>query len=301
MQGDLDALAHDDVRVGRDGAALGHYLRRAVEHGGEAKEVLLLEVVIRRVVAAGAGEVHPEEGLGDDLRAVGSGHVVLRGEAEAGGAAAIDAAFHRDQFGGEAVHRFVVEERLVNPPAERAGVVERGFEDAGVLGEHVLPVADPVVRPAGQREEAVNRGGPLGRRAVREKGAELFGRGRHAHGVEGEAAEEGRVVRERRGLDVCGGEAGGEEAVNVQRLTARADGVRHGGRGLRSEEFADGFVALRPILVLGGVHVAAALGVGGGEAGELLGGEVLPREVVVRDAGGGGEEDERAGGFQPPS
>ena len=66
----------------------------------------------------------------------------------------------------------------------------------------------------------------------------------------------------------------------------------NGRGGFGREEFADGFVALGPILVLGGVRIAAALGIRGGEAGELLRGVVFPSQVVVRDAGGGGEEDE---------
>jgi hypothetical protein len=90
-------------------------------------------------VAAGALGVHAEEGGGQHGGFRRHRYVVLRGHPEAGGAAEAFAALQADKLGDHQVERLVVEEALVQPPTERPGIVERGVEDVGVLGEQVLP------------------------------------------------------------------------------------------------------------------------------------------------------------------
>ena len=66
LEGDGDvglAAAFDH----RDGGGLGEFELFALHHGGEAEEVLLLEGMEGRVVAAGAAHALAEEGLRDDL------------------------------------------------------------------------------------------------------------------------------------------------------------------------------------------------------------------------------------------
>ena len=58
---------------------------------------------------------------------------------------------------------------------------------------------------------------------------------------------------------------------------------RHGERGLGGKRLAREFVALRPILVLLGGEILAALRVHGGERGELSVGESGPTGVGVRN------------------
>ncbi len=73
--------------------------------------------------------------------------VVLSGQFESGRAASVLTALHQDQFGHEPVDRLVVSERFVDPEPKRTSIVQLGFQDAGILGQHVLPVPDPVIGP----------------------------------------------------------------------------------------------------------------------------------------------------------
>ena len=122
-------------------------------------------------MTARALHFHAEEGGADDGALGGHGNVVLRGGGEAGRTTEALAAFLAQQFGDEEIHGFVVLQRLINPPAEGAGVVERRVEDVGVFRQHILPVAHPVISPARIGEEFVDH-----RRAVRVllKGGDLF-------------------------------------------------------------------------------------------------------------------------------
>jgi len=107
-------------------------------------------------VAAGAFHLEAEKRRAEDDALRGHRHIVLRGDAEAGRPAETLAALEPDQLGHEEIERFVVEERLVNPPAERAGVVERGLEHARIFREHILPVTHPVISPARISEQLVD-------------------------------------------------------------------------------------------------------------------------------------------------
>jgi hypothetical protein len=61
------------------------------------------------------------------------------------------------------IHRLVVEKGFVNPFAKWPCVVELRLENIGVLGEDVLPIANPVVRPPFIGKQAVYDIGALGR------------------------------------------------------------------------------------------------------------------------------------------
>ena len=65
----------------------------------------------------------------DDLSLRGHRQIVLRSDRKARWAAVARAALHRDQLGGEAIHRLVVEQRLADPPAERPRVVQGAPKD----------------------------------------------------------------------------------------------------------------------------------------------------------------------------
>ena len=194
----------------------------AAQHRGEAEEILLLEVVMRRVVAARARHLHPEERLRHDLRLLRHRHVVLRRHSEAARASVMDAALHHHELRGEAVHRAVVGEGLVDPPTERAGVVQHRLQDPRVLREHVLPIADPVVGPRRTRQEPVDGARATVRTLVgRERGRFRPG-GDHSGQVEGRATEEGRVVRQRGGF---------YPGLFQLRPDETVDGVEHRGAG----------------------------------------------------------------------
>src|SRR5207302_62751 len=85
----------------------------------------LAKSMVRRVVRSGAFLMVDEEGVEIGRRLRRNWEVVLRCRAEPTGPAVSRAALHADQLGGKSVHRLVVQERLVDPPAERAGVVQR--------------------------------------------------------------------------------------------------------------------------------------------------------------------------------
>jgi hypothetical protein len=108
-----------------------------------------------------------------------------------------------EEFGDHQIEGFVIEERLVDPPTERPGIVQRGVEDVRVFGEDILPVAHPVISGAWISEEAVDQASAFGGVLVREEGFDLGFGGDDAEGVEGDSSQEGEVVGE-------GGEGGWE-------------------------------------------------------------------------------------------
>ena len=84
-------------------------------------------------MAAGALHLDTEEGGADDGAFRGHRHVVLRSCAKASRSAETLTAFLAQQFGDEEIHRLVVPERLVEPPAEGPGIVECGVQDVWIL------------------------------------------------------------------------------------------------------------------------------------------------------------------------
>ena len=252
---------------------------------GEAEEVGLVVGVERGVVAAGTLHLGGEERLGQDLRLGRHRGVVLRGHPEPGGAAAEGAPLHPDQLGHEPVDRRVVGEGVVEVAAERAGVVQGRLEDAGVLGQDVLPVAHPAVGPARVGEPGVD--GPValvGRRVGQER-LDLGRVGDHADRVERQPAEERRVVGRRAGL---------VPQAPVDEVPRAGRDVR-GGRPRPAGGPGRG---ARPVGVVGGGGLAAAVGVEGVQPGRFPVDERLPawlgqghvaadqpRDVARRDDG----------------
>ncbi|NBV80088.1 MAG: hypothetical protein EBR62_09580, partial [Verrucomicrobia bacterium] len=143
-------LVHRHAAGGRDLDALG------LEQGGQGEDLFLLGRRRRRVVATRALGVHAEEGGGQHRRLGRHRDVVLRGHAESRRPAEAFAALQPDEFGDHQVERLAVEEALMQPPAERAGVVEGRVQDVGVLGEHVLPIAHAGVGRARVGEQAID-------------------------------------------------------------------------------------------------------------------------------------------------
>ena len=189
FEGDFDErLATAFAQLGHRDAARDRNLHGlGLEEGGEGEDLLLLGGVRRGVVAARTLGLHAKEGGGHDRGLGGHGHVVLRGDAEAGWTAGGGAALETQQFGDHEVERLAVGERFVNPPAERTGVVQRGIQDVRVLGEDVLPVARPVVGGARVVQQAVDDLRALVGRGVGGEGLNLSKAGRHADGVERDA------------------------------------------------------------------------------------------------------------------
>ena len=150
LEGDLDErLAVEFVEAVHGHATGGGHLDGlGAQHGRELEEVFLRRFVGRRIVAAGALHLDAEESRADDDALGGHGDVVLARNTEACRATKSLAAFHAQELSDEEVHGLVVEQGLVDPPAEGAAVVEGGVEDVGILGEDVLPVAHPMVGPA---------------------------------------------------------------------------------------------------------------------------------------------------------
>ncbi len=174
-----------------------HLERLACEHRTDLEELPLLGEARWRIVAAGALRIDAEEGGGDDRALRGVRHIILRGHAEAGGPARHDAPLLEDELCHHPVERKVVEEGVVQPPPEGAGVVECGIENIGILGEQVLPERHPVVGPAVVVEQPIDESGPLVGRGVGGEAAGL-GVGRwQPHGVEHHAADEAEVIDRR--------------------------------------------------------------------------------------------------------
>ena len=251
-----DATDHD-VRVGWNGTAQRNFLRRAAQHGGEAEEVALFEVVIRRVVAARALHLHAHERLRHDLRLLRQRHVVLRGEAEARRPAIIRAALHENQFRDEPVHRLVVREGFVDVPAERPRVVQHGLHDAGIFREHILPVTHPMIRPRRVLEKTINRfrAPVVGR--LTEKLVQLLNRRPATHGVERDAAEEGVIINQRGRFRVLSFEFRVDETIQIILRRLVLHGGNFDGRQLR-HLLARAFVTHRPILVFACGQLAAS-------------------------------------------
>ena len=244
----------------QDHAARGRERDRlGLKHRGELDQLTLFRDVGRGVVAARALHFHAQECGADDDALGRHRHVVLRGDAEPGRPAEPFAAFHPQQFGDEQVERLVVDEGFVQPPAEGAGVVERGVDQVGVLGEDVQPVAHLVIGPARIAQQPVDDpGAPVGR-GIPAEGGDLGLGGDDADGIEGHPAQEGEVRGQRREF----------EARNVQirprgALLDPAPQERDLARGER--------------IALGGHHL---LGISAGNPPE----QRTPRRLMRRDRG----------------
>ena len=95
-------------KTGWHTACLRHVDGLALEHRGHLKKISLGGVVIGSIVATGAFHLDPEKSRTDDMGLGCHGDVVLGSFPEACGASSPSASPHRDQFGGETVHRLVV-------------------------------------------------------------------------------------------------------------------------------------------------------------------------------------------------
>ncbi len=214
LDGSVGIKGHLDARLaiiksleegGRDTGSGRDLQRGALQEGRGREEVGLSEGVEGGVVAPRTLELEPEEGGPDHVGLGRHGNVVLGSELETAGATAVTAAGEGDELGDEAVEGFVVEKRLVDPPPERSGVVEHRFDEAGVLGEEILPVADPVIGMAGVIEELVDEAGELVRRAVGEIRVHLLRGGEEPDRVEVEAAKQRALVEVGRDGDLESG------------------------------------------------------------------------------------------------
>ena len=132
--------------VGRYDTARRDVDRLAFEHRRYVEEILLLHRMEWGIVTACAFHLDTQEGPAEDMGLGGHGCIILSRHPEPGWTH-IPIAPHLNQVGDEPVHRFVVQERFMYPPAKGAGVVQVGFDDVGVFGEDVLPERHPVVGP----------------------------------------------------------------------------------------------------------------------------------------------------------
>ena len=145
-------------------------------------------------MTARALQFDSEKRRGDDVALGGKRRVIIRRESEARAATFPVAAPQQHEFRGETIHRFSIAQRLVKKPAKRSAVVEGGLQDARVFRQHVLPIADPVVRPPLIGEEAVDDCGALVAGPIREKRPHLALGGRHAYRIEIHAPQKRRVT-----------------------------------------------------------------------------------------------------------
>ena len=77
----------------------------------------------------------------------------------------------------------------MQPQTERPGVIEVGLEDAGILGQYILPVADPVIRPARAFQESVDQFRSPDDGGRRKVSLHFVGRRNESRNVESGAAE----------------------------------------------------------------------------------------------------------------
>ena len=145
-----------------DNTGLGHADALSLKHGGHAEKVGLLEGMIRSIVTTGALKIRPEKSSSEHMSLGCHGDVVLRSQAETGWPPSVLASSHEDKFSDKTIHRLVVEKGFVNPFAKWSCIVELGLENIGVLGEDVLPIAHPVVRPSFIAKQTVYHIGALG-------------------------------------------------------------------------------------------------------------------------------------------
>ena len=108
-----------------------------------------------------------------------------------------------EDLGGEPVVGHVRADRIANPGGEQSGagpLLTGGVAAAAVL-QDVGPLQAEQTGVLGTFEQPVDQAGALVRAGVGQVGADFVGRGQRAADVQARAAEEGRVVGRRRGLD----------------------------------------------------------------------------------------------------
>ena len=113
-----------------------------------------------------------------------------------GGASVPPASAHHDQFGGETIHRFVVSQGIEDPVSKRACVVQVGLEKVGVLGEGVLPITYPIVRPSVLLDDPVDHLCPLFGGGIRLKGAYHLEWRSHTQGIYPNPPKKSQVIHE---------------------------------------------------------------------------------------------------------
>ena len=227
--------------------------------------------MVRRVVAAGTFHFQAEECLADDVGFRGERCIVLAGDFKTGRPSESLTALHQNQFGREPVKRLVVDERFVNPPAERAGVVQRRVDDVRVFGEGVLPVADPAISPAIVCEQTVDDDRSPFLLRSREVIFYESRRGRRADRVERDSSQKLPVVDKPLRGDLFFVEPGQDEAVNFEPGCFR---IRQGDRRSLVDGLPSGCVACLPVKVfLPACHATAF---------RVFSDQVVPTSVLVR-------------------
>ena len=109
--------------VHRHAARFGQLDHFLLHHRRELEEILLLRGMGGRIMAAGALHLDAEESRAHDHPLRCHRHIVLRSGRESGRTSEALAPLHAEQLRHKEIGRFVVEERLVQPPAEGTRVV----------------------------------------------------------------------------------------------------------------------------------------------------------------------------------
>lgn len=113
--------------------------------------------MVRRVMTARTFHFDAEKRGTEDDAFRRHRRIVLRGDPETGRTAKALTPFHPDQLGHEKIQRLVIEQRLINPPTKRPGVIQRRIDQVRILREHIQPVTRTVVGPTRIGEQAVDR------------------------------------------------------------------------------------------------------------------------------------------------
>ena len=148
-------------------------------------------------MTTGALKIRPEKSSAEHMSLGCHGDVVLRSQAETGWSPSVLASSHEDKLRNKTIHRLVVEKGFVNPFAKWSCIVELRLENVGVLGEHVLPIAHPVVGPPCIGKQAVYDTGALGCRLVFLKVVNFSERRKFSHEIDGHPSQERKIVSQR--------------------------------------------------------------------------------------------------------
>ena len=150
-------------------------------------------------MAARALQFQTEEGGAEDMPFGRQRRIIVSGDAETRAAAFHGGSSHLDEFTHHTVDGFTIPQRVQQEPAEGARGVQAFVHDGGILRQHILPVAHPVVCVALIGEQALDDERALVRCGVGHEGAGLSLGRRSAHGVEEYTAEEGGIPHHSRG------------------------------------------------------------------------------------------------------
>ncbi len=148
----------------------------------------------RCIVAASTFHFHSQKSSGQNVCFGGHRNIVFRSHRKSGSSTSTNIAFHANQLGHKAIHRFVLEQCVMDPPSKWTRVIQRWLEYARVFRKNILPVTRPMISPTIIIEQLIDYLFAFARIAVLQELASCFRVWYHTDRIEINSTQEGCIA-----------------------------------------------------------------------------------------------------------